>query len=260
VDAALAPQLPPSAGSTRRERAEAVGRLTDSVAHEFNNLLGVISNSAHLVRRQGGSPDLTLPVEATLRAVDAASRITHQLQRFGDRQSARPQPVDLSRWLPPLRDMLGVVAGKRIAMTVTVGQEPLRVCVDPEELELGLFNAVLNAKEALVDGGHIDVSVGRVEAQHRSPPLPPGRYVEIRIEEGGPAGTAPAGNRWFESAAAPDGSDANGSFGLRQVQELCARAGGAVSVAARPGRRAVVSLVFSEMATADGLGLPSAVA
>lgn len=247
-------------GPSRRERVEAVGRLTDSFVHEFNNLLGVISNSAHLVKRHTGDPRLTLPVEATLRAVDAASRITHQLQRFGDKRAAHPQLVDLSAWLPPLREMLGVVVGKRIEMTVTVGKEPLRVCVDPEELELGLFNAVLNAKETLADGGHIDVSAGVVEARDRSPPLPPGRYVEIRIEEGGPYGAAPPGNRWFEPPVSVGHSEPSGGFGLRQVQALCARAGGAVSVAVRPGRSTVVSLVFSEMAAPDGVRPERAIA
>src|SRR5690606_1521459 len=67
----------------RRERAAALGRLSARVAHEFNNLLGVISNSAHLIQRHAYSPALGMPVAATLRAVDSANRLTQPLLRWG---------------------------------------------------------------------------------------------------------------------------------------------------------------------------------
>jgi signal transduction histidine kinase len=85
--------------ASQSRRVEALGRLTGGVAHDFNNVLGIISNSVHMIQRHAGAPALAAPVSAALRAVEVGSRLTQYLQRFAGRQPVRPTAVDLAHYL-----------------------------------------------------------------------------------------------------------------------------------------------------------------
>lgn len=227
----------------RRERSEMIGRLTGRVAHEFNNLLGVISNSAHLINRHADDPKLRLPAGATLRAVEAASRLTQQLLRIGARQSAQPRRIDLASWLPGMQQMLAVVLGKRIALHIEVAEPALLVSIDPDELEFGLINVVMNAREALGESGHVDIRAacyGGELPDH----LRPGDYVEIRVADDGRGMTRDQAARVFEPFFSTKEADPSAGFGLSQVQGLCAQAGGEAWLESRPGGGTVVSLLL----------------
>jgi signal transduction histidine kinase/CheY-like chemotaxis protein len=168
-----------------RERTQALGRLTGRMAHEFNNLLGVISNSAYLIERQATHPALAMPVAATLRAVEAASRLMQQLLRLGGRERAQPRTLALREWLPDLREMLGVVLGRRIELSMGVPDEDLCVLADPGELELAIINLALDARDALPDGGHVHLGAERA-APALVGGLPAGRYLSITLRIDGP--------------------------------------------------------------------------
>jgi len=191
--AELRRQLAATAARTRREerlaagreRVQALGRLTARVAHEFNNLLGVISNSAYLMERQSTQPTLAMPIAATLRAVEAASRLTGQLLRFGGQRPAQPRTLALHDWLPNLREMLGVVLGRRIELSIDVPDEGLCVRADPDALELAIVDLALDAREALPDGGRVHLGTERA-APALVAGLPAGRYLSITLRGNGP--------------------------------------------------------------------------
>ncbi|HSX95183.1 MAG TPA: ATP-binding protein [Hydrogenophaga sp.] len=226
-----------------RERVEALGRLTGRVAHEFNNLLGVISNSAHLIQREATQPALAMPVAATLRAVEAASRLTQQLLRFGGRQPARPRTIALSEWLPERRETLGVVLGRRVDLRIDVRDEGLHVHVDPDELELALINLALNARDALPDGGRVRIGAGRASAAE-AVGLPDGDYLSITLSDNGAGMDAAQGQRVFEPFFTTKDPNPGAGFGLSQVHGLCAQAGGKALLQSQPGRGTTVSLVL----------------
>lgn len=226
-----------------RERVEALGRLTGRVAHEFNNLLGVISNSAYLIQREATQPALAMPVAATLRAVEAASRLTQQLLRFGGRQPARPRTIALSEWLPARRETLGVVLGRRVDLRIEVREEGLHVHVDPDELELALINLALNARDALPDGGRVRVDAGRASAA-QAVDLPEGEYLSITLSDNGAGMDATQGQRVFEPFFTTKDPNPGAGFGLSQVHGLCAQAGGKALLQSQPGRGTTVSLVL----------------
>ncbi len=229
--------------AARRERVEALGRLTGRVAHEFNNLLGVISNSAYLIQRQAQQPALAMPVAATLRAVDAASRLTQQLLRFGGRQQARPRTLALHEWLPNLREMLGVVLGKRIDLRIDTPPPGLCVRADPDELELALINLALNAREVLPDGGAVDLRAERADGELVAD-LPPGPYLSITLRDNGPGIDPAKGQHVFEPFFTTKHGEPEAGFGLSQVHGLCAQAGGKAVLRSRPGQGTSVSLVL----------------
>lgn len=226
-----------------RERAELIGRLTGRVAHEFNNLLGVISNSAHLIARHAQDPKLQLPVGATLRAVETAGRLTQQLLRVGGRHACRPQVFDLEPWLRGMEQMLAVVLGKRIALRIHVPDSPLCVLIDPDELEFALISVVLNAREALGEVGEVTLSATPF-AGELPEHLPAGPYVEIRIQDNGRGMTAEQAARVFEPFFSTKDADPATGFGLSHVQALCVRAGGGAWLDSQAGRGTTVSLLL----------------
>lgn len=230
-----------------RERLEALGRLTGRVAHEFNNLLGVISNSAHLIQRQATQPALAMPVAATLRAVDAASRLTQQLLRFGGRQRAQPRTLSLSEWLPERREMLGVVLGRRVALSIDVRGEDLNAHVDPDELELALINLALNARDALPEGGRVQLIADTAGAAQTAD-LPVGRYLSLTLRDNGPGMDPAQRRRAFEPFFTTKDPNPGAGLGLSQVHGLCAQAGGKAVLHSEPGQGTSVSLVLPAVA------------
>lgn len=234
-------------GDAGRERVEALGRLTGRVAHEFNNLLGVISNSAYLIQRQATQPALAMPVAATLRAVEAASRLTQQLLRFGARRRTRPRTLSLSEWLPERRDLLGVVLGRRVELRIEVPDEELNVWVDPDELELALINLALNARDTLSEGGRVWVGAERASAA-LSADLPDGRYLGIALRDSGPGTEAAGGSHAFEPVGTAQEPIPEAGLGLCQVRGLCAQAGGQAVRRRRPGQGSEVVLVLPAVA------------
>jgi len=228
------------------QRFEALGRLTGAVAHDVNNLLGVISNSAYLIeRRSQQQPELQQPLAATMRAVEAGRRLSQHLQRLAGRPAGRPEQVDLAASLPEMRDVLAVVLGKRIAIELEVAPDTCRIVVDPGELELALINLAFDARDALQEpgpeGGHVRLETrnARPHELSNAPPDEPG---------GQPAG--PCVLMRFAHDGNAVGND--GGNGLAQVQSFCAAAGGRARIDATPGRGTTVSLILPAAVAANG--------
>ena len=111
-------------------RVEALGRLTGGVAHDFNNLLGIISNSAHLIQRQDPTGALQAPLSATFRAVDMGSRLTQNLMRFAGRQRVRALPLEICPHLNDAQELIKIVLGKRVRLSVRCAPGLPRITVD----------------------------------------------------------------------------------------------------------------------------------
>ena len=228
---------------SRTRRVEALGRLTGGVAHDFNNVLGIISNSAHLIQRDAGSAQWQAPLAATLRAVDVGSRLTQHLLRVAGRQSVRPQSIDLARYLPEALELLRIVLGKRVELQLSTAEGLPHVTVDSSELELALINLALNARDAMPDGGRVSVHA-RAASAEETKSLPPGPYVTISFMDSGVGveehTLAHILEPFFTTKAAGKGT----GLGLSQVHGFCTQAGGTVLIASDAGEGTIVSLVL----------------
>lgn len=229
-----------------QQRMMIVGRLANRFAHEFNNQLGVISNSASLIERRARDPGLQLPVKAMLRSVEAASFITQWLQRLGARQVSRPQPIELQCWLPDLRPALAVVVGKGMALEIAAAPRTLWVHADPGELELALTCVLLSIRGELPGEGSVAIAYGPWEAGdgHLSPPGSEG-FAEIRIEARArqPGDPSPAGSRASGAVWMP--ADSRPALELGFVHRLCQSAGGSAWVMLDAGRSMAVSMLLA---------------
>ncbi|MFD2321168.1 hypothetical protein [Delftia deserti] len=276
VDAA---GLEEAAARLQSERLQVVGRLAGRFSHEFNNQLGILSNSAYLIERRSEDPGLRLPAQAMLRSVDTASRLTQQLLRFGAHHCTHALVVDLYRWLPGLQGTLAVVLGKRMALEVAEPAEAsqpgqpaprLGVHVDPDELELALISIFLAIREAMTDGAQVHMAARPLSEDQDQDQAAASRGVapvEIRIEAmahgAGAAstgsGTGEAGAPRLESVERQDpppvftplnDADADATCGLTLARRLCLERGGVVRAEGEHGRCLAVSLVLPRVAMA----------
>ena len=227
---------------SQHQRVEALGRLTGAVAHDFNNLLGVISNSAYLIQRRGEGPELQSPVAAILRSVEVGSRMTQHLLRFAGRHPAQPEAIELRSYLHDAQELLQIVAGKSIKTTVTVAPDIRKITMDPNELELALMNLVLNARDAMPNGGNIWIEA-RNAAGEETANMAPGPHVLIGVTDDGAGMDAALAGRVFEPFFSTKSAGGGTGLGLSQVYGLSVQAGGIARVASTPGLGTTVSMV-----------------
>lgn len=243
------------------QRVAAVGRLTGGVAHDINNLLGVISNSAYLIQRHAAAADLRAPLAATRRAVELGSQLTQHLLRFAGRQSLRPQRMVLAQTLPELRELLGSVLGRHMTVTVTVAPDTHAVHLDSSELELALVNLAMNARDAMPGGGELRISARNASAEEanaeeaiteednaekasQTASTHGNGYVLITVGDDGPGMEPEIAAHAFEPFFTTKSVGQGSGMGLSQVHGFCTQAGGSVSLHSTPGLGTTVLMLL----------------
>lgn len=242
--------------SAQGQWVETLGRMTGGVAHEFNNVLGVISNSAHLMERHRAAAELQAPLASTRRAVEVGSQLTQHLLRFAGRHPLRPQIVQLARQLPEVQEVLRSVLGRRIEISVHVAADTAPVKVDPGELELALINLALNARDALPAGGELRLAArnGGAEDDVGAPgTMSTTRWVLVTASDDG-VGIAPELlPRVFEPFFTTKALGRGTGLGLSQVHGFCIQSGGLARVDSTPGIGTTVSLLLPAAEPLDTL-------
>lgn len=223
---------------SQQQRMEVIGRLASRYCHDFNNQLGVISNSAYLIGRRARDPLLAESAQATLRAVEVASGLTQRLQRLGARHAGGAQPLELEPWLQPLLPALAMVLGKRMKLELRPVPADLQIHVAADELELALTSLLLWVREVLPDGGSVAIEARHLPAQALQ--LPAGAYVQLAIEAGVQGARCPA-----EPVRA--GAQACEPWGLGLAHSLGNAAGGGLWVVAEQGRSLCARLVLAQV-------------
>ena len=157
------------------QKLESVGRLAGGIAHDFNNLLTVINGySALLLRRLPPQSPHLKQVEEILDAGEQAAGLTQQLLVFSRRQKIQPQLMNLNDAVAKARKMLGRMLGEDIELNTALGAERDEVMADPGQIHQVLMNLVVNARDAMPDGGRLILATRNVSVS-------PGDFVE---EEG----------------------------------------------------------------------------
>jgi PAS domain S-box-containing protein len=141
------------------QKFDAIGRLTGGVAHDFNNLLMVIGGGVRAARKEMDSEKGLKALERIEIASERAATLTRQLLTFARRQNVQPQPIDLKAHLRGgFADMLNSGLGSAVSLAIDVADDVWEITVDPTEFETALFNLVVNAKDAMPDGGSVTIA------------------------------------------------------------------------------------------------------
>ena len=242
------------------QKLEALGQLTTSVAHDFNNVLGVAQNHLALLAHTNPELSASRPIAGLQRAVKSGEHLTRKLLAFSRRQALRPEVIDLASALPAMLDLMRITLGSTISLQLEVESGTPAIKVDRAELELALLNLATNARAAIGGTGEVRVSA-RAVAVHEVPPdvaaLPSPPSVLISVADNGRGMDASTSQRAFEPFFTTKGEGQGTGLGLAQVCNLCEQAGGAARIDSTPGAGTTVHLYFPAQAASEA-GVPAA--
>jgi PAS domain S-box-containing protein len=224
------------------QKLDALGQLTGGVAHDFNNILMIISGSLHSLRK-GVHDDPKL--QRALTAIEAASRrgaaLTSQLLTFARRQSVNPQAVDAVERINAVREVLKTGLGGAVALQFDVERSVWPVMVDVAELETALVNLVINARDAMPDGGTVTVAAHNTSLSEEANA---GQYVAISVADTG-AGIAPdVLSKIFDPFFTTKPIGKGTGLGLSQVHGFAHQAGGTVKVSSELGKGTTITILL----------------
>jgi PAS domain S-box-containing protein len=227
----------------RAQRLNALGELTGGIAHDVNNLLSVIGLNLELVHElvpEGEPRELT---DAALHAVGQGAKLTRGLLAFAQRQSLRPAPVPLAPLVGGLDALLRRALGGRIVLRTDVAPDTPPALVDAAQLETSLVNLVLNARDAMPEGGQVTIRAARASAEEAaSVGLAARPHVRIAVEDEG-EGMAPAVlARAFEPFFTTKGAGKGTGLGLAMVYGFAHQSGGEVRIDSTEGEGTTVTL------------------
>ena len=224
------------------QKFDALGQLTGGVAHDFNNLLMIISGSLHTLKR-GADDDAKL--QRAISAIETATRrgaaLTNQLLTFARRQSVNPQAIDFSERIGAIREVLDAGVGSAVRITFDIAREIWPIRTDVSEFETALLNLVINARDAMPDGGTVTISARNVVLDEA--PLA-GEFVAIDIADTGLGIPADVVDKIFEPFFTTKPIGKGTGLGLSQVHGFAHQAGGTVKVASELGKGTVFSILL----------------
>ena len=223
------------------QKMEAVGRLAGGVAHDFNNLLTAIIGYAELARESlpADAPTQSDIDEITKAATRAAS-LTRQLLAFSRQQVLNPRVLEFNLILTDLRQMLGRLVGEDIDITASLAQDLGRVRGDQGQLEQVIVNLVVNARDAMPEGGKLTLETANVEiAETRvreGTTVPAGRYVRLCVTDSGIGMNDATRSRIFEPFFTTKEVGKGTGLGLSTVYGIVKQSGGYIWVYSEKGR------------------------
>ncbi len=220
------------------QKLQALGELTGGIAHDFNNLMTVISGSADFLRR-----NRDLPEEKKLRYLDGiietaerATTLTSQLLSFGRRQVVQPRVLNVAQRLESARDLLQRTLGSTYKIGVDVPDRAINIEVDPGQFEAAIVNAVVNARDAMPDGGTLTLAARPEEARS-------GPCVRISISDTGLGMPREVRERAFDPFFTTKEVGKGTGLGLSQIHGFAAQAGGHAEIESEEGRGTTISLI-----------------
>ncbi len=229
------------------QRMEAVGQMTGGVAHDFNNLLTVVTGSLDMILR-GVKDDARVKrlAEAALRATNRGERLTHQLLMFSRREVMRPETLNLNRLLLEFDGLVRRAVGEKVDVELDLdpGLDPSHV--DQVQFEAAMLNLVVNARDALGDGGKLVIETQNVVLDEAyaaaNPEVKPGAYVLVAVSDKG-AGIAAADlPHVFEPFFSTKDVGRGSGLGLSQVYGFAKESGGHVAIYSEIGIGTTVKL------------------
>ncbi len=223
------------------QKMEAVGRLAGGIAHDFNNLLTAIIGYTELVLHSLDPKDeRRADAEEIGRAAMRAADLTRQMLAFSRRQVLQPKVIDLNIALGKVEPMLRRVIGEDIVMTVTGKAAHAYVRVDPGQVEQVVMNLVVNARDAMPQGGRLNVETADAildaEAVADQPGARPGAYVMLSVSDSGVGMPPEVRARIFEPYFTTKDVGKGTGLGLSTAYGIARQSDGHIAVSSELGR------------------------
>ena len=231
------------------QKMEAVGQLTGGIAHDFNNMLTGIIGSLELLKRRlarGRLEDLDSLIDLGVTSANRAAGLTHRLLAFSRRQSLDSKPVNMNELVSSMGELLHRSLNESIRLEMALGESLWTAEADPNQLESALLNLVLNARDAMPDGGNLlvrtfnqalDLAFTETQAN-----LEPGDYVVLQVRDTGSGVPQSIINRVFDPFFTTKPIGQGTGLGLSMIYGFSKQSGGHVAIDSTVGQGTTVSL------------------
>jgi two-component system cell cycle sensor histidine kinase/response regulator CckA len=230
------------------QKMEAIGRLAGGVAHDFNNLMTIVSGYSSMIRAHvKHDPALDHFVSEIQHAAVRAASLTGQLLAFSRRQVVQVKVLDINQAVNDVLSLLQRVMGEDIGLELALSDAAGQVLCDKGQLDQVLLNLAVNARDAMPKGGHLKIAtqstvVSSQEALAND--IQPGRYVELSLSDNGPGIEQSIQEKIFEPFFTTKETGKGTGLGLSTVYGIARQAGGTVLLRSRPGSGSCFSVLL----------------
>jgi two-component system, cell cycle sensor histidine kinase and response regulator CckA len=236
------------------QRMEAVGQLAGGIAHDFNNLLTVISGYTEILQLQlGDEAEGSMELAEVSKAAQQAARLTRQLLAYSRKQVLEPRVLDLNSIVSETQTMLERVIGENIEFSAALAEDLGSISADNGQIEQIMMNLVMNARDAMPEGGALllttrDVILPDFSSDGTS--AIPGAYVMLTVTDTGQGMDAATAERIFEPFFTTKARGGGTGLGLATVYGIVKQSGGEIEVDSKPGIGTTFRLYFPQVAEA----------
>lgn len=242
------------------QRLEVIGQLTGGIAHDFNNLLGIIVGNLQLLEEKpsldGESREL---IADAIWSAERGAQLTHRLLAFSRRQRLHPTVLDLNHVLREMTELLRRTLGEKIEIREELGAELGKTKIDRAQLESAVLNLVVNARDAMPDGGTLTISTENVLLTETSEPeidpVGAGAYVMIAVADTGAGMPLEVLDRIFEPFFTTKKVGQGSGLGLSMVYGFVRQSDGHIVVDSTVGSGTTVKLYLPRL---ESLPVPEA--
>ncbi|RBB99562.1 PAS domain S-box protein [Pseudomonas sp. MWU12-2115] len=236
------------------QKMEAVGQLTGGIAHDFNNMLTGIIGSLDLMQRyiaDGRAHEIGRFTEAAVSSANRAAALTHRLLAFSRRQSLDRKTLNVNELIHSLEDLIRRTKGDPIELTLRLADDVWPISTDVSQLENALLNLVINARDAMPDGGELLIETANVYLDGNDittlEPVKAGDYLMLAVSDNGtgmtPSVRAKAFDPFFTTKPIGQGT----GLGLSMIYGFAQQSGGHVSLDSLPDHGTCVRLYLPRL-------------
>ncbi len=244
-------------------KMEAVGQLTGGLAHDFNNLLAGISGSLGLMRMrtaQGRTAEIDRFIEIAMTSVNRAAALTHRLLAFSRRQTLDPKPINVNQLVGGMEELFIRTVGPGIEVETKLATDLWPALCDPNQLENAMLNLVLNARDAMPDGGHLLIetrnSIFPNSPEASKVPLGKvliGEHMGLFVTDTGVGMPPDVIERAFDPFFTTKPTGEGTGLGLSMIYGFVQQSGGHVLLSSEKGQGTMVSIYLPRhLGTMDG--------
>jgi PAS domain S-box-containing protein len=241
------------------QKLEALGRLTGGIAHDFNNILQTLTTGIQFALMSAKDAGPQKALQACQRAVERGVELTRQLLVFGRVQDAHLKTVDPARQIREIRSLLRGALPSNIAFSIDLPDALWPVRIDPLQFELAMLNLTMNARDAMPQGGQLELALRNLSLQSPMNALERGDYLHISLVDSGGGMSeevlARALDPFFTTKAVGKGS----GMGLAQAYAFARQMGGDLALRNREGRGLEVSIYLPRASQEAAMPAPETV-
>jgi PAS domain S-box-containing protein len=238
------------------QKMESVGQLTGGVAHDFNNLLTVVAGKFELIERAAEITRVKELAAAGLRATGRGAKLTAQLLAFSRRQTLNPELVCANQLISEFQGLIRQAVGEGCEVKLRADERLWRCHVDPSLLETALLNLALNARDAMPDGGVLEIETRKVVLDEGAVAgCLPGPYVRLSVTDTGCGMPPEVRDRAFEPFFTTKEVGKGTGLGLSMVYGFVRQSGGHIAIESEPGAGTTVALYLPKAEQTPEVGV-----